>query len=640
MAFWGVEVKPGKPFSHKYDDLKGRLHISMATLGFGSSTSKSILQCNIGNRSPIYLCSLYPGNTESLQLNLELEEEADEVIFSVIGPRSIHICGYYLSSSSSNPTNHLSEDESFGEDIANTESDNSADDDHYDDSFIDDEDHPHVFPSSPLSHQEETSIDDNKPKRKKTGLRRLRKYQSVESDADDNCSEEKNTTHNDETKEIIDDDHDDDHDDDSLPISSLYKNKASERVLHQEMDDDRAAGDTTHKNAEDGANNIIETTLKTDDVIVHSQTHREVEVLDPCTVLDVGSIKKEKKKKKGKTKETKNFCNDHSIKPDSDVQEEPKMDKMTHDLLAGNEQYQEHADNKETETSDKMVASSEVRHEQGEKPKRKRKERSKEEGIIPIVIGSDHSNIVNDASPSAETPEKRKKRKKKEHVKEDSHLEGDIAHHEDIVNKHKSRRDAAEFDNVIHNFPEGKEQHLKVIKENVVDIGAHDLPDGNQSEDRKVKKKKKKSKSRGDEEVAKSFEQSSDMVKEDGNKRADAKPSNVKTLSNGVVIEELGMGIKDGKIAESGKRISVHYTGMLKENGVVFESNAGQAPFKFRLGKGEVCEGWDVGLEGMRVGEKRRLVIPPSMMSKSEGQSATIPPNSWLVYELELVKVH
>ncbi|XP_019465465.1 PREDICTED: peptidyl-prolyl cis-trans isomerase FKBP43-like isoform X1 [Lupinus angustifolius] len=637
MAFWGVEVKPGKPFTHKYDNLKGRLHISMATLGFGSSTSKSILQCNIGNRSPIYLCSLYPGNTESLQLNLELEEEADQVIFSVIGPRSIHICGYYLSSSFSNPTNHHSEEESFGEDIANTESDNSADDDDYDDSFIDDQDHPQVFPPSPLSSQEETSID-NKPKRKKTGLRRLRKYQSVESDDDDddnNCSEEKNTLHNDQTKEIIDDE-------DSLPISSLYKNKASEKVLHQEMDDDRAAGDATHKSAEDGATNIIETAVKTENVIQHSQTHsREVEVLDPCTVLDVGSIKKEKKKKKkGKTKETKNSCNGHFIQPDNDVQEEPKMDKMTHDLLAGKEQYQEHADNKETETFDKMVASSEVIHGQGEKPKRKRKERSKEEGIAPIVSGADHSNIVNDASPPAETPEKRKKRKKKEHVKEDSHLEGDNAHHEDIMNKHKSRRDAAEFDNVIHKFPEGKGQHQKVTNENVVDIGAHDLPDGNQSEDRKVKKKKKKSKSRGDEEDAKSFEQSSDVVKEDGNKRADAKPSNVKTLSSGVVIEELEMGIKDGKIAESGKRISVHYTGMLKENGVVFESNAGQAPLKFRLGKGEVCEGWDVGLEGMRVGEKRRLVIPPSMMSKSEGQSATIPSNSWLVYELELVKVH
>lgn len=64
-------------------------------MGFGNATNKSILQCNVGNRSPVYLCSLYPEKTESLQLNLEFEE-ADEVIFSVIGPRSIHLSGYYL----------------------------------------------------------------------------------------------------------------------------------------------------------------------------------------------------------------------------------------------------------------------------------------------------------------------------------------------------------------------------------------------------------------------------------------------------------------------------------------------------------------------------------------------------------------
>jgi FK506-binding nuclear protein len=66
-----------------------------ATLGLGTAITKSTLQCNVGNKSPVYLCSLYPGKTESLQLNLELEEDGN-VIFSVIGPRSIHLCGYYL----------------------------------------------------------------------------------------------------------------------------------------------------------------------------------------------------------------------------------------------------------------------------------------------------------------------------------------------------------------------------------------------------------------------------------------------------------------------------------------------------------------------------------------------------------------
>jgi hypothetical protein len=65
-------------------------------LGHGTAITKSTLQCNVGNRSPVYLCSLYPGQTESLQLNLELEEDGN-VILSVLGPRSIHLCGYYLS---------------------------------------------------------------------------------------------------------------------------------------------------------------------------------------------------------------------------------------------------------------------------------------------------------------------------------------------------------------------------------------------------------------------------------------------------------------------------------------------------------------------------------------------------------------
>ncbi|MED6221812.1 hypothetical protein PIB30_058298 [Stylosanthes scabra] len=66
-----------------------------ATSGLGRVTTRSTLQCNIGNRSPVNLCSLYPGSPESLQLNLELEE-VDGNVFAVIGTRNIYLCGYYL----------------------------------------------------------------------------------------------------------------------------------------------------------------------------------------------------------------------------------------------------------------------------------------------------------------------------------------------------------------------------------------------------------------------------------------------------------------------------------------------------------------------------------------------------------------
>lgn len=71
------------------------------TLGFGDSLKSSVLQCNVGKRSPILLCILLPGKTESSHVELEFEE-ADDVVFSVIGPRSIYLSGYYVQNRQSN----------------------------------------------------------------------------------------------------------------------------------------------------------------------------------------------------------------------------------------------------------------------------------------------------------------------------------------------------------------------------------------------------------------------------------------------------------------------------------------------------------------------------------------------------------
>ncbi|CAI8600530.1 unnamed protein product [Vicia faba] len=650
MAFWGVEIKPGKPFTHQYDASRGRLHISMATLGLGTAITKSTLQCNVGNKSPVFLCALYPGKSESLQLNLEFEEDGN-VVLSVIGPRSIHLCGYYLARG--HYTNTMDESESYGEDIADTETERSehSDEDDYDDSFIDD-DGDTVFPPSPISNQEEGSSDSGRKVTKGSRRRLRKKYQLVESDGDGGCEEKKiiNDNMHVESQEIDDED--------SLPISSISKNKAFGRVLDQEMDDnvDKEIVDAGNKDGEDRGDNIIETTLKTDNVVVDSQTHsRKAEpsdqLVDPCTVLDVGDIKKSKKNKK--EKKTKSSCNGQSAKVGNAVQDEPKMN-MTQDLLAGNEQNQQQADDKKAETTDKilLLPSSQVGQGQDEKPKRKRKERSKDETLL-TARGACISNVTNPpqgnehnsqdtvngdfkildtvALPSTETESQKKtKKRKKEHLNKASQPEGDNGNGE-------AKKETVESDSLIDKFSERKEQHPKFTIENNVDN------DGNQSEDKKVKKKKK-SKSKGNEvvnsDVPLSVEPITEIMKEDGNNTEDAKSSEVRTLSDGLVIQELESGKANGKIAASGKKISINYTGKLKENGVVVESNAGEAPFKFRLGKGEVIKGWDIGLEGMQVGEKRRVVIPPSMTSKKDGDSGSIPPNSWLVYDFELVKVH
>ena len=94
-----------------------------------------------------------------------------------------------------------------------------------------------------------------------------------------------------------------------------------------------------------------------------------------------------------------------------------------------------------------------------------------------------------------------------------------------------------------------------------------------------------------------------------------------------------------GEIAEVGKRVSVHYEGRL-EDGTVFDGSRprGQA-FSFTIGAGRVIRGWEQGVAGMKVGEIRRLTIPPELGYGEAGAGGVIPPNATLVFEIELLEV-
>jgi FKBP-type peptidyl-prolyl cis-trans isomerase len=97
------------------------------------------------------------------------------------------------------------------------------------------------------------------------------------------------------------------------------------------------------------------------------------------------------------------------------------------------------------------------------------------------------------------------------------------------------------------------------------------------------------------------------------------------------------------KITKAGDMISVNYTGSL-ENGTVFDSNVDPKfshvePFQFTLGAGQVIPGWDNGLLGMKVGEKRHLVIPPADAYGADGRPPVIPPNSTLIFDVELLAI-
>jgi FKBP-type peptidyl-prolyl cis-trans isomerase len=101
--------------------------------------------------------------------------------------------------------------------------------------------------------------------------------------------------------------------------------------------------------------------------------------------------------------------------------------------------------------------------------------------------------------------------------------------------------------------------------------------------------------------------------------------------------EELVVGA--GAEAVAGKTVSVHYTGTLID-GTKFDSSLDRGePFSFRLGVGEVIQGWDRGVAGMRVGGKRKLTIPPELGYGSRGVPGAIPPNATLVFEVELLGV-
>jgi FKBP-type peptidyl-prolyl cis-trans isomerase FkpA len=102
-------------------------------------------------------------------------------------------------------------------------------------------------------------------------------------------------------------------------------------------------------------------------------------------------------------------------------------------------------------------------------------------------------------------------------------------------------------------------------------------------------------------------------------------------------IEDLAVGT--GAEAVAGKKVTVHYTGWLT-NGTKFDSSLDRGqPFPFPLGAGRVIQGWDKGVAGMKVGGKRRLTIPPQMAYGERGAPPVIPPNSTLIFEVQLLGV-
>ena len=113
--------------------------------------------------------------------------------------------------------------------------------------------------------------------------------------------------------------------------------------------------------------------------------------------------------------------------------------------------------------------------------------------------------------------------------------------------------------------------------------------------------------------------------------------SHLFSQSETLEIKDLKLG--EGKVAKRGNDIKVHYTGYLASNNSKFDSSVDRkTPFEFKLGRGEVIPGWDRGIVGMKVGGKRKLIIPP-ILAYGEKGTGTIPPNSTLIFDVELLSV-
>jgi FKBP-type peptidyl-prolyl cis-trans isomerase len=122
---------------------------------------------------------------------------------------------------------------------------------------------------------------------------------------------------------------------------------------------------------------------------------------------------------------------------------------------------------------------------------------------------------------------------------------------------------------------------------------------------------------------------------------ADGAPGKMSELPSGLKYTDTTVGT--GTEATKGKKVSVHYTGWLYNNGVKgakFDSSLDRGqPFGFALGAGQVIRGWDEGVAGMKIGGKRTLIIPPELGYGARGAGGAIPPNATLMFDVELLGV-
>ncbi|CAN1265217.1 Peptidyl-prolyl cis-trans isomerase FKBP53 [Linum perenne] len=272
--------------------------------------------------------------------------------------------------------------------------------------------------------------------------------------------------------------------------------------------------------------------------------------------------------------------------------------------------------------------------EKGKKKDKKKKNKKKEENES-VVESEDEDGFPVSATVEEAKQDKGKESKKKKKRK----VKGTEADNEPEKKKKKKQvqKSKEETDGAMDEDDQ-KEQPADTIDGDERKIEGESGSAAEKSSPAKKQKKKKNKKVETTIETAPAKKADEAKKSSIDEKQSPSKYSKERKFPSGLVVEDLALGKPNAKKASPGSQVSVRYIGKLQKNGKIFDSNVGKFPFKFKLGAGQVIKGWDVGVNGMRVGDKRKLTIPPSM-GYGQQRAGSIPPNSWLVFDVEMVNV-
>jgi FK506-binding nuclear protein len=181
-------------------------------------------------------------------------------------------------------------------------------------------------------------------------------------------------------------------------------------------------------------------------------------------------------------------------------------------------------------------------------------------------------------------------------------------------------------------FPRGLKKGQRIEEDEEQDRGDEKSQEKTQNTNRPPAKKRKLDEKEGDESKQSEKETrggDGDDVGDQGKKSQDG----AVTLKNGISYKDMKQGT--GKPIKNGQTLRVYYVGQLEDKSIFDKSISGDG-FEFKFGSNDIIQGWNLGMKGMKVGGKRRIVIPPKFAYGAEGQGQKIPPNATLTFTVEL----